>query len=59
MASLDAHPIPSKPGRPDITRGIALSAVGQAMYDSSLLDQLSRGARRRADKATAQGLLAL
>jgi pimeloyl-ACP methyl ester carboxylesterase len=42
MASLDAHPIPSKPGRPDITRGMALGAVGQAMYDSSLWTQLSK-----------------
>ncbi len=42
MASLDAHPIPSKPGRPEVTRTIANGAVDQAMYDSSLWTQLSK-----------------
>jgi pimeloyl-ACP methyl ester carboxylesterase len=58
MASLDAHPIPSKPGRPDITRGIALGAVGQAMYDSSLWTQLSK-ALAAAQQGDGSGLLVL
>jgi pimeloyl-ACP methyl ester carboxylesterase len=41
MAALDEEPIPSEPGRPDITRGVALQAVGTAMYDDSLWGQLS------------------
>ena len=33
MLELDATPIPSVEGRPDVTRGVALTAVAQAMYD--------------------------
>ena len=33
MADLDENPIPTEAGRPDLTRGMALTAVAQAMYD--------------------------
>jgi pimeloyl-ACP methyl ester carboxylesterase len=42
MLELDARPIPSVEGRPDITRGVALVAVAQAMYDESIWPELSR-----------------
>jgi pimeloyl-ACP methyl ester carboxylesterase len=58
MHNLDDKPIPSKPGRPDITRGVALQAVATAMYDSSLWNQLSE-ALTDAQKDDGAGLLAL
>ncbi len=58
MLALDEEPIPSEPGRPDITRGVALQAVGQAMYDDSLWDQLSE-ALRDAQDGDGEGLLTL
>ena len=42
MLELDERPIPSIEGRPDITRGVALIAVAQAMYDDSTWPTLSR-----------------
>lgn len=42
MASLDETPIATRPGRPDLTRGMALTAVAQAMYTSSRWDTLAR-----------------
>lgn len=33
MATIDENPIPTRDGRPDLTRGMALTAVAQAMYD--------------------------
>ena len=42
MLELDANPIPSIEGRPEITRGVALTAVAQAMYGDSLWPDLSR-----------------
>ncbi len=36
------HPIPSIEGRPEITRGVALQAVAEAMYDDSTWPALSR-----------------
>jgi pimeloyl-ACP methyl ester carboxylesterase len=35
MAELDENPIPTSAGRPDLTRGMALTAVAQAMYSDS------------------------
>jgi pimeloyl-ACP methyl ester carboxylesterase len=58
MNDLDQKPIPSKPGRPDITRGVALQAVATAMYDSSMWKQLSQ-ALADAQKGDGAGLLAL
>src|SRR5262249_37801222 len=58
MADLDAKPIPSKAGRPDITRGVAIQAVATAMYDSTLWNQLS-DALAAAQKGDGTGLLAL
>jgi pimeloyl-ACP methyl ester carboxylesterase len=36
MLTLDETPIPTTPGRPDLTRGMALNGVSQAMYSESL-----------------------
>jgi pimeloyl-ACP methyl ester carboxylesterase len=58
MAELDEHPIPSTSGRPDITRGMALDAVGQAMYAETFWDQLS-AALAEAQDGDGSGLLAL
>jgi pimeloyl-ACP methyl ester carboxylesterase len=58
MLSLDEQPIPSEPGRPDITRGVALQAVAQAMYDDGFWDQLS-DALQDAQGGDGAGLLAL
>lgn len=41
MARMDENPIPTSPGRPDLTRGMALTAVAQAMYTSSRWDELA------------------
>jgi pimeloyl-ACP methyl ester carboxylesterase len=58
MLELDDTPIPSEPGRPDVTRGVALQAVIQAMYAKSLWDQLS-DALAAAQDGDGSGLLAL
>ena len=58
MESLDEDPIPSEPGRPDVTRGVALQAVGQAMYSESLWPQLS-DALVAAQQGDGAGLLQL
>ena len=58
MLSLDETPIPSEPGRPDVTRGVALSAVGQAMYSESLWPDLEQ-ALFDAGAGNGAGLLAL
>jgi len=42
MSALDENPIPTRSGRPDLTRGMALTAVAQAMYSSSRWDSLER-----------------
>ena len=36
MLKLDADPIPSIDGRPEVTRGVALTAVVEAMYDDAV-----------------------
>ncbi|MFZ9232160.1 MAG: alpha/beta hydrolase [Ilumatobacteraceae bacterium] len=43
MANLDENPIPTVAGRPDLTRGMALTAVAQAMYSSDYWDFLAQG----------------
>jgi hypothetical protein len=58
MAKLDAKPIPSVEGRPDITRGVALRAVGEAMYRESRWPQLAE-ALAAAEQGDGSGLLAL
>ncbi len=58
MQSLDDQPIPSEAGRPDVTRGVALQAVAEAMYDASFWDQLS-DALTDAQHGDGAGLLAL
>ncbi len=58
MESLDEQPIPSVPGRPEVTRGVALQAVAQAMYSESLWEQLS-DALAAAQEGEGEGLLAL
>ena len=58
MLQLDARPIPSVEGRPDITRGVALNAVAQAMYGDALWPELS-GALSSAQSGNGAGLLAL
>jgi len=40
MESLDENPIPTTSGRPDLTRGMALTAVAQAMYDDAYWSEL-------------------
>jgi len=35
METLDENPIPTETGRPDLTRGMALTAVAQAMYSDA------------------------
>jgi len=52
MEKLDAKPIPSVEGRPDIGRGVALQAVAEAMYSDSSWPQL---AQALADAETGDG----
>jgi pimeloyl-ACP methyl ester carboxylesterase len=40
MATIDEHPLPTEPGRPDLTRGMALTAVADALYSTSLWPEL-------------------
>ncbi|MEX2625329.1 MAG: alpha/beta fold hydrolase [Ilumatobacteraceae bacterium] len=42
MAELDDDPIPSRPGRPDVGRSIATTAVIQAMYSEETWPRLER-----------------
>jgi pimeloyl-ACP methyl ester carboxylesterase len=58
MEELDEEPIPSEPGRPEITRGVALQAVAQAMYSQTFWDRLSE-ALASAQDGDGSGLLAL
>jgi pimeloyl-ACP methyl ester carboxylesterase len=58
MLQLDATPIPSVEGRPEITRGVALNAVAQAMYGDDLWPELSR-ALSSAQSGRGAGLLRL
>lgn len=58
LAGLDEAPLPSRPGRPPITRAMATQAIAQAMYREGLWDQLTDAlaAARRGDGS---GLLML
>ena len=58
MAQLDEAPIPSEEGRPDVTRGVALQAVAEAMYSDDFWDQLSEGLAA-AQGGDGEGLLEL
>jgi pimeloyl-ACP methyl ester carboxylesterase len=58
MLKLDAKPIPSVEGRPNVTRGVALQAVSEAMYSDSSWPQLS-DALASARQGDGSGLLAL
>ena len=58
MLSLDRTPIPSMKGRPDVTRNVALTAVGQAMYTQTLWSGLEQ-ALADAQQGKGAGLLAL
>jgi pimeloyl-ACP methyl ester carboxylesterase len=58
MLDLDEQPIPSEPGRPDLTRGVALQGVAEAMYAETFWDQLSE-ALADAQDGDGAGLLAL
>ena len=58
MASLDEHPIPTAAGRPDLTRGMALTAVADAMYSQGSWAQLEQ-ALADARRGDGGGLLQL
>lgn len=58
MLAIDAKPIPSESGRPAVTRAMALTAVGQAMYSQSLWSELEQ-ALADAQRGKGAGLLAL
>ena len=58
MLDLDENPIRTVAGRPNLTRGMALTAVAQAMYSSSYWDTLARALSDAQDQDGA-GLLDL
>jgi pimeloyl-ACP methyl ester carboxylesterase len=58
MADIDRTPIPTVDGRPDLTRSMALTAVAEAMYSTSLWDQANQ-ALADAQQGDGAGLLAL
>ena len=58
MKRLDDKPIPSEPGRPDVTRGVAISGVTEAMYSETSWPQLEQ-ALADAQNGKGAGLLAL
>jgi pimeloyl-ACP methyl ester carboxylesterase len=58
MLRLDNNPIPSVKGRPEVNRGVALWAVGQAMYSEQLWPSLAE-ALRDASADNGAGLLEL
>jgi pimeloyl-ACP methyl ester carboxylesterase len=58
MKSLDASPIPSEPDRPPVSLGVAISAVGEAMYSSADWPTLAK-ALDDAQHGKGAGLLAL
>ncbi|MEX1104665.1 MAG: alpha/beta fold hydrolase, partial [Ilumatobacteraceae bacterium] len=58
MQTIDDNPIPSAPDRPNVTRGVALNGVAQAMYSETLWPELEQAlAEAQAGDGTA--LLAL
>lgn len=58
MLALDDTPIPTESGRPDLTRGMALTGVAYAMYDDSSWPDLE-WALYEASRGDGAGLLAL
>jgi pimeloyl-ACP methyl ester carboxylesterase len=58
MLALDDAPVPSQPDRPDVNRGVALTAVSQGMYSETLWDTLEV-ALADAQAGDGSGLLAL
>lgn len=56
MIALDGTPIPTVDGRPNLTRGMALIAVAQAMYSDETWDALA-GALAQAKKGNGAPLL--
>jgi pimeloyl-ACP methyl ester carboxylesterase len=58
MLRIDDHPIPTSAGRPDLTRGMAVTAVAEAMYSQSLWPDLESGLAD-AQRGDGAGLLAL
>jgi pimeloyl-ACP methyl ester carboxylesterase len=58
MQALDDKPVPSVSGRPDVTRGVALTAVANAMYSESLWPDLEQ-ALADAEQGDGAGLLSL
>jgi pimeloyl-ACP methyl ester carboxylesterase len=58
MLSIDDQPVPSVEGRPDVTRGVALTAVANAMYSQVLWPELEQ-ALADAQDGDGAGLLKL
>ena len=58
MAQLDENPIPTYPDRPELTRGMALTAVAEAMYSDQYWDVLAE-ALANAQDGDGRGLLDL
>lgn len=58
MTSLDATPIPGKPGRPDVSLAVAVTGVAEAMYDDSTWPELA-DALAAAQKGDGAGLMKL
>lgn len=58
MQRLDDQPIPTTDGRPDLTRGMALNGVAQAMYSDSLWPDLEK-ALADADRGDGAAMLQL
>lgn len=58
MLHIDENPLPTVDGRPDLTRGMALTGVADAMYSESLWPQLEQ-ALADAQNGDGAGLLAL
>lgn len=58
MTDIDDTPIPTTDGRPDLTRSMALTAVAEAMYSTSLWEQAYE-ALTEAQQGDGAGLLAL
>lgn len=49
MEFIDENPLPTRDGRPDLTRGMALTAVAQAMYDQLYWSTLESALAAAAD----------
>ncbi|HET9547461.1 MAG TPA: alpha/beta hydrolase [Desertimonas sp.] len=58
MSKIDDKPLPTQPGRPLLTRGVALQGVAEAMYTDQLWEPLEQ-ALATAAQGDGSGLLAL